>query len=238
MARPTASIEPRRSKPDSISYKLVVASFGLALLLLGGQQIITTMLRAYGEAGMDLELSGAPLDAETVASRVRLLEFSDGWFGDPAARIDAGLYNLRLVEGIVADGKLHPESLDGAVADLSDGLARAPANPLAWTALGDARVAAGDRAGAAAALNASILLGPNELYVTLPRSDLGMKLWSDLDSAAKRAVMSQMKLAWDYNPAALVALVRSNGNALPVMIALATDVGRLTAFMKALAARH
>ncbi|MGO8919852.1 MAG: hypothetical protein ACLQJR_28465 [Stellaceae bacterium] len=187
---------------------------------------------------MDLQQAVTPQDVETIQSRVKLLELTDDWFGDPGARIRAGIYELRIAYGSDADPKLDPARLQKAIDDLSDGLRRAPANPLAWASLGHARLAAGDRSGAAAALDASLLLGPYEAGLTLYRCELGLKLWPDLDARVRRAVALQMRLAWDHDPSALVGLAKRGGNALPVMIALAQDPKRASAFMKALSARR
>jgi hypothetical protein len=109
---------------------------------------------------------------------------------------------------------------------------------LAWAALSDARLAQGDRPGAAAALKASILLGPNEPPLTLYRGALGLKLWPELDEEGRRLAGGQLRLAWDENPKAVVALARSGGNAIPVMIAFQADPTRLAGLMKALADRR
>ena len=224
-------------RSESLPYKLLAGSVALVLLAIGGYQIGDAALRAYAEADMELQRAVTPQDVETVLSRAKLLELTDDWFGDPAARTTAGLYELRIAYGSDADPRLDPARLQQAIDDLSDGLRRAPANPLAWASLGHARLAAGDTRGAAAALNASLLLGPYEAGLTLYRCELGLKLWPDLDVGTRRIVAAQVRLAWDRDPWALVALAKHSGRVLPVMIALAQDPKRASAFTKALAER-
>ena len=236
--RPTASVERVGGTSDSLSYKLVAGSVALALLALGGQQIGDTALRAYAERGFDLQQVVTPQDVEPIQSRVKLLELTDDWLGDPQARINAGIYELRIAFGSDADRKLDPARLKTAIDDLSDGLRRAPANPLAWASLGHARLAAGDRSGAASALNTSLLLGPYERGLVLYRSELGLKLWPDLDASMRRAVALQVRLAWDSQPYELVAVAKSTGRTLPVMISLAQDPRSASNFMKVLAERR
>lgn len=230
-----ASAERVLTKGDSRAYKFVAGGLGLALLALGGQQIGDAALSAYAETGVDLQQPVKPQDVETMLSRAKLLRQTDDWFGDPQARINAGVYELRVAYGSDSDRKLDPARLKNAISDLSDGLRRAPANALAWASLGHAKLGAGDKSGAAAALNASLLLSPYDASLTLYRSELGLKLWQDLDAPTRRAVAVQIRIAWDKEWAALLALAKSTGRTLPVMIALADDPKRASAFTKALA---
>jgi hypothetical protein len=238
MTRPIASVERVDGTSAAFSYKLVAGGIAVVLLALGGQQIGDVALRAYAESGFDLQQAVTPQDLEPTQSRVKLLERTDDWFGDPQARIDAGVYEFRIAFGSDSERKLDPTRLKNAIDDLSDGLRRAPANPLAWASLGEARFAAGDKGGALSALNASLLLGPYERELVLYRSDLGLKLWPDLDANLRRAVALQVRLAWDSQPYALVALAKSTGRTVPVMIALAQDPRSASNFMKVLAERR
>jgi hypothetical protein len=228
-----AKAAPRGS--GSLLYKLVAGSMGLALLGLAGPQLSASILRLYAQAGLERQLDATPPGA-AAGAQLQLLRSTDDWFGDPDIRILAGLYGLRFAYGVGVNGQPDPEILKTVAADLSTGLARSPGNPWAWAVLGEVRLAGGDRPAAIAALKASMLLGPNEPPMAIVRSELGLRLWPDLDTDARRAVVTQMRLAWDYNPNALVAIAKANGG-LPVMIALAQDPVRLSKFMKAYASR-
>ena len=216
-------------------WKLVAGGLGLALLALGLFQAGPAVLRLYAEWGIDPR---APVTAESAAAMragIRLLVAADDWFGDPRARIRAGLYELRLAEAGDAEGAVDHDGVARAVADLNAGLARVPADPLAWAALSDGRLVVADRSGAAAALEASILLGPNEPELVLSRSTLAVALWPDLDAEGRQLAATQLRLAWDHDRTAVLALARIGGNVVPVMVALEGDPTRFAALMKALA---
>jgi hypothetical protein len=220
------------------AWTLLASGLGVALLVLGVFQAGASVLRLYGEWDVEPQ---APLTAERTAAMragIGLLLRADAWFGDPEARIRAGLYELRLAQAGNAEGGVDRDGLVQAITDLSSGLARAPAHSLAWAALSDGRLAAGDRSGAAAALRASILLGPHEPELALSRSTLAVALWADLDAETRELATTQLRLAWDRDPAAVVALAQNGGNAVPVMIALEGDPTRFPALMKALGARR
>lgn len=238
MTRATASAEPVAGKPDARLYKLLAAGLGLALLGLGAQQTCDAALRAYAEAGVDPQRVLTQQDVETLRSRGSLLDFTDAWFGDPEARIRAGFFELRAARGTAADPRLDAAGLHKAIDDLTEGLRRAPADMWGWANLGEARLAAGDKGGAAAALTVSLLLGPYEQGIALYRCGLGLQLWPDLDANGRRTVAQQLRLGFQREPEALVTLAKSSGRSLPVMIALAQDAPRLTQFIRALAARR
>jgi hypothetical protein len=226
--------EKRRFAP----WKLIAGGLGLALLALGLVEAGPAVLLLYAEWGIDPR---APVTAESAAAMragIRLLVVADDWFGDPRARIRAGLYELRLAEAGDAEGAVDRDGVARAVADLNAGLARLPADPLAWAALSDGRLVATDRSGAAAALKASILLGPNEPELALSRSTLSLALWPDLDAEGRQLAAAQLRLAWDRDRAAVLALARTGGNVVPVMIALEGDPTRFAALMKALVEHH
>jgi hypothetical protein len=214
----------------SLAYTALAGSLGIALVLLALPQLGAALLSLY--AGPE-----APAGGEAaMLARAAGLDRADGWFRDPRARTRAGMDEFYAADHAAARGRPDPALLAKAVADLSDGLARAPADATGWAVLAAARRAAGDRAGAVAALEASILLGPYEPELTPLRSELAVTLWPDLDADARRVAGGQVRLAWDTAPQALLALARRPGNALPVLAALAADPIRLTAFMKAAAA--
>lgn len=223
---------------DSLPYKLAAAAVAIGLLALGVPQIGAAVLRLYAGA-VAVPTSGSRVAyIDAISGKIALLKLADRWFGDPEARIEAGVDELAVAQARGSEGKPDHASLDAAVADLAGGLSRAPADPFAWLALGDARMEEGEEKAAAAALRASILFGSHELALALPRSELGLSLWPSLDSDEKRAVASQIRLAWDRDPYALVRLVRLRKQIFPVMIALAQNPDQLTTFMRAFSAPH
>jgi len=225
---------------DFLPYKLIAGIMGLALLALAGLQLGASTLQLYAKAGLEHQLPGTPENLAALGEQIKLLQSADDWFGAPDTRILAGLYGLPLAYRVAAgaDGRPEPARLKTAIADLSDGLARSPGNPWAWAKLSEARSVSGDLPGAVAALKASMLLGPNEIPITITRAELGLKLWPSLDTDERRAVASQIRLAWENYPNELVTIAKSNDAGFPVMIALARDPVRLGKFMNALASRR
>lgn len=219
----------------SLAYALIAGSLGAALLALGVPQIGASLLQLFA-GPIAAPTASAAQDVAAMRDRVALLDRADDWFGDPAARTQAGIAEYYGAYRAASDGGPDPGLLAKALADLTGGLARAPADATGWAVLAAARRTAGDRPGAVAALKASILLGAYEPELTQLRSELAVALWPDLDADDRQLVGGQIRLAWDTEPQALLALARREGNALPVLAALAPDTARLNAFMKAAAA--
>lgn len=220
-------------RSPSLPYRLVAGIIAIALLGLGLPQTGATLLRLYGAAPPSTSSPG-----EAAAQhRIDLLKRADQWFGDPDARISAALLEFRIANRDAQGGSRNAPQLAAAIADFSKGLARAPANPFAWIVLGDARMEAGDRRGAAKALRASILFGAYELPLSVPRAELGLALWPDLDGDEQEEVAQQIRLAWRFYPQELVAVAKRSGAAFPAAIALAREPAQLSAFLRALASR-
>lgn len=223
-------------KTSTLPYKLFAAAIAFGLFSLSVPQLCSAVLRLYASEPSVLDQRDPATDIDLISRRIVLLDLADGWFGDPEARIEAGLDQLTAARLLGGQGQSNRAQVEAAAADLSSGLSRAPAAPRAWLALGDARLALGDQSGAAAALRASILFGSYELALVLQRAELGLDLWPILSSDDKRSVAQQMRLAWERDPRGLVALVRLRQQAFPVMIALAQNPDQLSSFMRALSA--
>lgn len=226
-----------RRRSPSLPYRLVARIIAVALLGLGVPQTGATLLRLYAAAVPSTPFPTEAAAAAAALHRIDLLKRADQWFGDPDARISAALFEFRIANRQEQGGSRDPRQLAEAIADFSSGLARAPANPFGWIALGDARMEAGDRRGAAKALRASILFGAYELPLSVPRAELGLALWPQLDGDEREEVAQQIRLAWRFYPQELVAVAKRSGAAFPAAIALAREPAQLSAFLRALAAR-
>lgn len=79
---------------------------------------------------------------------------------------------------------------------IRDGLLRQPASPRGWLLLSEVR-AFGNKAGAVRALSQSLMLGPREYWLILPRLIDAAKLWADLDADTQASVLAQVRLLWE-----------------------------------------
>jgi len=217
--------------------KILPAALALGLLALGIPQTGDSIL--WLMTGDTPEQLGAanPDSVDAAARNVTLLERADSWFGDPRALIRAGILRMRLATtGTGPDGKpavAKPE-LDHAIADLTDGLMRAPANAIGWTALAEANIATDDRPRARNALSTSLLIDNNDPDLSLWRCEIGLALWSYFNNDERRMWNNQVILAWRNNPGDLVDLAHQDGgvNALLIRLALLSDRTRLDEFDK------
>lgn len=149
------------------------------------------------------DVYGTPGQASRAAA---ILEAADRRFGDAWARVRAG--NLRVFLAYVIAPTGDRGQLAHAAADLSSGLARAPAiDAMAWAALAQARLGLGDPA-AARALGMSLRLAEYEPRLALWRSQLGVALFDRLDARQRQLWASQVLTAWQFSRPGLLALAR------------------------------
>jgi hypothetical protein len=117
---------------------------------------------------------------------------------------------------------LPPVPPETVIRNLEQGLALVPAHPKGWALLAEARLNRGDRAGAADALRLSWLTGPVAPDIMLPRLELAMRMRDDFDDSLKAALVRQMQLSWQVDPAALVPAFHRAGQ-LQVLLTAITD---------------
>jgi hypothetical protein len=116
--------------------------------------------------------------------------------------------------------------------DLTAGLARAPADPVAWAGLAALR---GPGSGAPA-LALSLATGPREGPEFWARLDLCLAEQGTIGSALDRSlVQEQIRIGWQLAPQRLVALVRGHSAAALAQTAFAgrPDAGRFAALIGA-----
>jgi len=210
-----------------------VPALGLAALLigLGLQQTAESILALYANSDVDANQPERLTASAASKTGYHLLIESDRWFADAHARIKAGIIALRLA--LEANSSELPDRsiLQAGIDDLEAGLSRAPADSAAWMELAQARLALNNGRGAMAALRTSLLFGPYDPNLSLWRCALGLQLWLLFDERDRQMWDDQVKLAWDTNPAGVIALSRS-GEFMDRMIrdALANSPQRLDAF--------
>jgi hypothetical protein len=215
--------------------KILPAALALGLLALGIPQTGDSILWLMTGDTPD-QLGAASPHSVTEAERdAALLERANDWFGDSKALIRAGILLMRIAttnpDGTPAASVSKPE-LDRALDDLTNGLARAPANSIGWTALAQTSLSAGDNQRARTALTTSLLLDDYDPELSLWRCTLGLQLWGSLDENERRMWNDQVNLAWRHNPQDVIALARANGgvNALLIRLPLLSDSTRLSDF--------
>ena len=126
------------------------------LLILGIPQTVDSVLWLLtGDTSNQLGKE-SPSSPDQALSNAVWLEKTDAWTGDPKARIRAGILRLRLATG--SSDKIDNDQLQYAIADLTDGLARSPANAYAWAALSRAQMESGERIKAKKAFATSMLI--------------------------------------------------------------------------------
>jgi hypothetical protein len=217
-------------------WTLLPAALALAILALGVPQFADSALRLYAGEADDVTGGEGPASRQSAAATAAMLEAIDGWLGDPRARIRAGILRLRLASATGAAREPQPAELAHGIADLDDGLARAPGDAFAWAALAQGQLASGDWEAARRALEASMRLAGYEPGLSIMRAALGLRIFFLLSEDDRRLWADQVRLAWDRHPAELLAIARDAEFAALLKRALGRDPARLEAFAKALAA--
>ena len=191
--------------PDKAAFALIAV--GIAVL--GVPMAADSIVRLYAGVQQDRPPVNDPRALVGIAADARQMELLDDRFDDARARIEAGLLQLRVAIG-TAPGPLDPESLTRAVDNLDRGLARAPADARAWTALAYALTSFGDRAKAAKSLGMALYLSQYDPTLTVPWCELGLELWPDLSPDDQRKVARQIQVAWSGHRKEVIAMARAS----------------------------
>jgi hypothetical protein len=216
--------------------RAIAAGLAIALLALGVPQTLDSVLRLY--SGLPEVFAGTAdiHPGPEAAATETLLKDADDWTGDPSARIGAGILERRLA--FRGNGQAAVADLTLARQDIENGLARAPANALAWAELAAAELGLDDPVQAKAAWRTSILLASYEPSLNLWRAQIGFQLWLGLVADDRELLNEQIDFSWDQNSRQLVGMAK-NDPVLAQIIrgALAQDPERLSAYDRAIAKR-
>jgi hypothetical protein len=209
--------------------RAVAMILAIMLMGLGLPQTLDSLLRLYSRLP-DTFAGTANIHQGPDADRAEaLLRDADDWTGDPDARISAGILERRLA--VAVDGKIDTARLKQARDDLESGLARAPANALAWAELSIARLELGDIKRAAQAWRTSILLASYEPSLDFWRTQIGLRLWLVLNAADRNLLNDQINFSWGQDPTQVIDFARGTPFAAPIIRrAFADDPKRLSAF--------
>ena len=216
--------------PISLKSKILPAGLALLLLILSVPQTVDSVLWLMTGDIADQLGKESPAAPDQAASNAALLEKADAWTGDPKARIRAGVLRLRLAT--ISNAHIDKNQLQRAIDDLTSGLARSPTNAYGWTALADAYRAEGELIKAKKAYTSSLLLDDYDPELSLWRCELGLQLWSQMDTDDRRMWNNQVRLAWDsYKGRGLLDIAhRDAGAALLIRLALITEPTQLKDF--------
>jgi hypothetical protein len=128
--------------------------------------------------------------------------------------------------------------LHGGIADLTVGLARAPANASAWLELAQAHLAIGVAPAALADLDASLAFGRFDPALNLRRAEVALRLWLILQEKDRAMLKEQLRFAWNQDPEKLIELAaRDPWTAQTIRSFFAGDSQDITEFDRLLA-RH
>lgn len=213
--------------------RTVAAGFALVLFGLGVPLTSDSFSRLYAERFLGPKGIADLADAAGPLSTAAALKATDRRFGDPAARLEAGMIERRVA--YVSDGRIDAHLLKTADADLRDGLARAPANDLAWAELAQAGLGLGDAQAALGAWRMSIVTGGFDPQLDWWRADMGVQLYLVLNAEDRRLLDRQIVYAWSDAPNKIVSLAEHDAfMASVIRNALARDPVPLKTFENAL----
>ncbi len=151
------------------------------------------------------------LEEEDIATALEQTEQSAGIFADP--RYSEGMSQLLLLdaqnnESLEATGK---ESLALAKESAEQALSLAPANALLWyrlAVLNGLLNASPDEI--KKALLMSMMTGPNEMGIMLPRLHMSLVLFALFEDDDKEQVINQIITVWTLSPAEFLPIVKNN----------------------------
>jgi hypothetical protein len=168
--------------------------------MLPGNRVLATLQKGKSATDRDLMIF--------MASR----ETGLAWANSGRTHTDLGLALLTLAQREVGGGARYRELLGQSIHSLREGLARAPANPYAWTRLAFATLEAGEPGRRVAPmLDMALRAGPVEPTLVFPRLELCFIAWPYIDQSDHALLNEQMRLAWRQSGDRLVRLARALG---------------------------
>ncbi|MFO1157084.1 MAG: hypothetical protein U1E43_10075 [Rhodospirillales bacterium] len=184
-----------------------VALCAVILIGLGLPRTIGVLVSASGEPVLRKLQDQQPVDVQQLRTLIDAQESAAFWLSDGRVLTDLGLGALLLSESLPKDDPEAARSLQQAIVALEEGVARAPANPYAWSRLAYARaMAEGWSPRAVAALRLALITAPYEPRLLWARLRMTMLAWMQLASEDREVVFQQVRWAWDSNPEELVRL--------------------------------
>ena len=215
-----------QSSKVGIASRVAIAALSLllggALLFLSVPRLIAEVIMLPGNRVLAMVQSGSvPSDRDLeilAASRQRAFSWSD----TAQSRIDLALAQLLVTRKVLRSGPEYQTQVTAAIQSLRDGLARAPADPYAWTRLAYLSVSAAEPSRRVVPLlEMAIRTAPVEPNLTFARLELCFIEWGDFPPSDQPLLAQQLRIAWHQSGDRLVRLAQETGrteeifNALP-----------------------
>lgn len=193
MAGKTGDSPSRARAPNATT--LVVCWFMASILfVLAVPRLLGALTVAPATATQNGLAANMTVEEGSIREFIVLSHKAAGISNDPAAGLAAANGRLELYRAELRQGRPNPERLRPAIAELESALARAPANPAAWSELTVALAFTGaDPARIARAYSMSVLTGPQELHLTAARLYPAMNHWPSLDERTRALVLQDIR---------------------------------------------
>ena len=208
-------------------------ALGVMLLVLSAPRLASELRLLPGNRALEqIERNRAASETE-IAALVDSREHARAILDAARSHFEIGFGLQRLAEREVGGGPRYHALLNAAAEAFRRGLARAPGNPFAWTALARAALEEGaPQRTVMPLIELAMASAPAEPTLALARLELCF-MEEPLPSAADVALRDmQARLAWRQSPRRLVALGRASGHEALVRGALASrDVAEFDRLM-------
>ncbi len=219
--------------------RLVVVPVALAavvLIALGLPRVIGVLVSTGAEPVLRKLQEQQPVDADQLRNLIDAQESAAFWLADGRVLTDLGLGELLLSESVPKGDPQAAQALQQAIVALEEGVARAPANPYAWSRLAYARaMAEGWTPRAVSALRLALITAPYEPRLLWARLRMTMLAWMQLSSEDHEVVLQQVRWAWQSNPAELTRLAvetKQTNLVRAALMLLPDDAQRFEAMVK------
>jgi hypothetical protein len=188
-----------------ISVPIAVAA--LVLIALGLPRTIAVLVSADGEPLLRKLQEQQPVTVDELQTLIDAQENAAFWVPNGRVLTDLGLGALLLSENLPRGSDASKAALQQAIVALEEGVARAPANPYAWSRLAYAQaLAEGWSPRAVAALRLALITAPYEPRLLWSRLRMAFLAWPEMTSEDREVVFQQVRWAWQTDPAELARL--------------------------------
>jgi O-antigen ligase len=199
-------------------------ALGALLLVLSAPRLASELRLLPGNRALEQIERNRTASETEIAAVIGSRERSLGVLDAPRSHFEIGVGLQRLTEREVGGGARYHALLDAAAQALRRGLARAPANSFAWTALARGALEEGaPQRTVMPLIELAMASAPAEPTLALARLELCLMEEPLPNAADVRLRDLQARLAWGQSPHRLVALARASGREALVRAALAVS---------------
>jgi hypothetical protein len=181
-----------------------IAFAAIVLLILGIPRTLGVIASARSEPVLRKLQEHQPVQSDELMTLVDAQEAGRFWLADGRLRTDLGLAYLLLGERLPRTDPNANAYLQRAIDALTAGLARAPADPVAWARLAYAQaLSKGWSPLAVSSLRMSLITAPYEPRLLWSRLRMSFLAWPELSRGDRELVFQQIRHAWQADPAEL-----------------------------------